>query len=57
MKSPQPTYRLTLKAMKHDVPVDSRLQRLVKAAKRAYGFRLVNIEEVGETVPVPSNKK
>jgi hypothetical protein len=47
--SPPPMrIRLTLEAMPDDVPADNRLRRLLKMMKRAYGFRMVMIEDAPE---------
>jgi hypothetical protein len=45
--SPQkPTYRLELTAMPGNAEPVAALQRLLKAARRAYQFRCVRVEEV-----------
>jgi hypothetical protein len=47
--------QLTLKALPGEAPADVRLRRLIKAALRAYGFKLLRCEDLpGQAqAPVP----
>lgn len=45
-----PIYRITLRALPQSIDPGSRLQRLLKAALREFGFRCKNIEEVPPSV-------
>lgn len=45
-----PTYRIEFRALASPIDPDARLQRLLKAALRSYGFRCKRIEEITSTV-------
>jgi hypothetical protein len=46
VSTPQPTFRLVLRAVPGGGPVEVRLRSLLKVALRAFGFRCVKVEEV-----------
>jgi len=46
-----PNVRLTLRPLKHEVPENIRLRRLLKYAKRVTGFQLEKLEELPADAP------
>lgn len=56
MKPAPVTYKLEIAAMKGNVDPTASLQRLLKAAKRAYQFRCVRVEKVEPAESKPEEK-